>query len=71
MGGPGPVHGNGPGLAGVLLVAALTKRFSKGEVTMKDYLIPFTAGFVVWGAVFLAIDYAVMSLQGLSLIFHP
>lgn len=38
---------------------------------MKDYFIPFVAGFVVCGAGFLAIDYAIMSLQGLSLIYHP
>lgn len=38
---------------------------------MKDYLIPFGAAFVICGAGFLAIDYAFMSLQGLSLIYHP
>lgn len=38
---------------------------------MKVYLIPFTVAFVVCGTAFLAIDYAVMSLQGLSLIFQP
>jgi hypothetical protein len=38
---------------------------------MKDHVVPFIAGFVVFGAVFLAIDYAVMTMQGLSLIFHP
>lgn len=38
---------------------------------MKDYFIPFTAAFIVCCGGFLAIDYAIMSLQGLSLIFHP
>ena len=38
---------------------------------MKDYVVPFVAGFAVFGAMFLAIDYAVMSMQGLSLIFTP
>jgi hypothetical protein len=37
---------------------------------MKDYVVPFLAAFVISGAVFLGIDIAVMSLQGLSLIFH-
>jgi hypothetical protein len=40
-------------------------------VGLKDYVIPFSAAFVVFGAVFLGIDYAIMTLQGLSLIFHP
>lgn len=38
---------------------------------MKGYLLPFCialAGFVV---AFLTLDYAIMRLQGLSLIFHP
>ena len=38
---------------------------------MRDTVIPFVAGLVVFGAVFLTIDYAVMSMQGLTLIFHP
>lgn len=38
---------------------------------MKDTIVPFVAGFVVFGGVFLAIDYAVMTMQGLTLIFHP
>ena len=38
---------------------------------MKDYFLPFTAAFIAFGCGFLAIDYAIMSLQGLSLIFHP
>lgn len=38
---------------------------------MKDYLIPFTAAFILCSAGFLTIDYTIMSLQGLSLIYHP
>ena len=38
---------------------------------VKDYLVPFIAAFLVCGAVFLGIDYALMNLQGLSLIFQP
>ncbi len=38
---------------------------------MKDYLVPFMAAFLVCGGVFLGIDYVLMNLQGLSLIFRP
>lgn len=38
---------------------------------MKDYFLPFTAAFIICCGGFLALDYAIMSLQGLSLIFHP
>ncbi len=38
---------------------------------MKDYVLPFLVAFVVCGAAFLALDLAVMSLQGLGLFFTP
>ncbi len=38
---------------------------------MKGYIVPFVAAFVVCAVVFLGIDYALMNLQGLSLIFRP
>ena len=38
---------------------------------VKDYLVPFLAAFLVCGVFFLGIDYALMNLQGLSLIFRP
>jgi hypothetical protein len=37
---------------------------------MKDYIVPFVAAFAACGIGFLALDAAIMSLQGLSLIFH-
>jgi hypothetical protein len=37
---------------------------------MKGYLIPFVVVFLACGAGFLALDVGIMSLQGLSLIFH-
>jgi len=37
---------------------------------MKAYFLPFTGALVVFGLVFLALDFAIMRLQGLSLIFH-
>ena len=36
----------------------------------KDYLVPFSAAFVVFAAAFVLLDMAVMNMQGLSLIFH-
>jgi len=37
---------------------------------MKAYFLPFTSALVGFGLVFLALDFAIMKLQGLSLIFH-
>lgn len=36
---------------------------------MKDYLLPFVGAFIVFGIVFFALDFAMMNLQGLSLMF--
>ena len=36
---------------------------------MKDYVAPFAIAFVAFCLAFLALDIAVMSLQGLDLIF--
>ena len=36
---------------------------------MKDYVLPFACAFVVCAIAFLAMDYAVMAMQGLSLIY--
>lgn len=38
---------------------------------MKAYLVPFIAAFLVFGIVFLALDFSVMKLQGLALIYRP
>ncbi len=38
---------------------------------MKKYLVPFVLAFLVCGALFLALDVAIMNLMGLTLIFHP
>ncbi len=37
---------------------------------MKGYIVPFLVVFVLCGIGFLALDAAIMNLQGLSLIFH-
>lgn len=38
---------------------------------MKVYLLPFAAAFLVFGIVFFALDFSVMKLQGLALIYRP
>ena len=38
---------------------------------MKDYLVSFAIALLVFGAVFLALDFTIMKLQGLTLFFHP
>ena len=38
---------------------------------MKEYLASFGVAFVVFAVAFLALDIAIMNLQGLSLIFRP
>lgn len=37
---------------------------------MKAYLLPFIGAFVVFGIVFFALDFSMMKLQGLTLIYH-
>lgn len=38
---------------------------------MKDYLAPFAAAFVLCCVAFLAMDFVLMDVQGLSLIYRP
>jgi len=37
---------------------------------MKAYFLPFVGAFIVFGLVFLALDFSMMKLQGLTLIYH-
>lgn len=37
---------------------------------MKAYLLPFIGAFVVFSLVFFALDFTMMKLQGLTLIYH-
>ena len=46
-----------------------TENAAQGEAG-RGYLVPFIVAFAVFAAAFLAIDLILMSLQGLSLIFH-
>ncbi len=36
---------------------------------MKAYLLPFIGAFIVFGIVFFALDFSIMKLQGLALIY--
>ncbi len=38
---------------------------------LKGYIVPFAAAFLVFAVGFVTLDYAVMRLQGLSLIYQP
>jgi hypothetical protein len=38
---------------------------------MKGYLLPFAVAFAVWVLVFLGLDYAIMKMMGLTLIYQP
>lgn len=40
------------------------------NVKKRTYLLPFIVAFVVCCAIFLAMDSTLMSMQGLSLVFH-
>jgi hypothetical protein len=54
----------------VFLVVRAGLGGDEGEsMDIKNYLLPFTAAFVVCAAAFLLLDMAAMNLQGLSLIF--
>ncbi len=36
---------------------------------MKEYIIPFAVAFLAFGIAFLAVDYAIMHAQGLTVIY--
>lgn len=36
-----------------------------------SYLIPFIVSFVAFAVMFVVLDYTIMDLQGLSLIYNP
>jgi hypothetical protein len=37
---------------------------------MKAYLLPFVVAVIVFGIVFLSLDFTIMKLHGLTLIYH-
>ena len=71
MGGTGVVRGrrSRPGLA--VLVVSVRLTIASGGSQMKEYLIPFVVAFLAFGFAFLAVDYAIMHAQGLTVIYAP
>jgi len=37
---------------------------------MKAYLLPLVGAFIVFAIVFFALDFSIMKLQGLTLVYH-
>ena len=37
---------------------------------MKAYFLPFIGAFIAFGILFFALDFAIMKLHGLTLIYH-
>lgn len=37
---------------------------------MKAYLLPFIGAFIAFSLLFFALDFSMMKLQGLTLIYH-
>ena len=38
---------------------------------MKDHLVPFVVAFALCALAFLGLDYTIMKMMGLTLIFQP
>ncbi len=66
MGGAGPVY-HGTHRAGYLFLVAR----DWGVGIVRDFVAPFAIAFVAFCLVFLGLDFTIMKLQGLTLIFHP
>ena len=67
---PGAIHG-GPhchllGVLGRTVLAAILK----GDESVKDYIMPFILSLAVFGVGIFVLDWGLMNLQGLSLVFH-
>jgi hypothetical protein len=48
----------------------MTEQVPESKAGIKAYAVPFVVGFAVAALLFLGLDYVIMSLQGLSLIFE-
>ena len=71
VGRTGRIRGGSLGVGFLLLVASLRACGSVWRRDMRGYVIPFVVATILFGGGFLALDYAVMSLQGLTLIYQP
>ncbi len=52
-----------------VLVVSVGLTAALGGLHMKDYVIPFAVAFLAFGFAFLAVDYAIMHAQGLTVIY--
>lgn len=52
-----------------VLVVSVGLTVASGGSLMKEYLIPFVVAFLAFGFAFLAVDYAIMHAQGLTVIY--
>jgi hypothetical protein len=69
MGGTRAVHGRrGRFGVAVLVVPFCLTVVSRGS-KMKEYIIPFAVAFLAFGFAFLAVDFAIMHAQGLTVIY--
>ena len=71
MGGTPAVHGRRGRLGRTVLVVSVRLTVASGGSQMKEYIIPFAVAFLAFGFAFLAVDYAVMHAQGLTVIYAP
>ena len=71
MGGTPAVHGRRGRLGPVVLVVPVRLTIASGGSQMKEYVIPFAVAFLAFGFAFLAVDYAIMHAQGLTVIYAP
>ncbi len=69
MGRPDSVHRRHGGACRTVLVVSVRLTREPGENEMKEYAIPFAVAFVAFALGFLAVDYAIMHAQGLTLIY--
>jgi hypothetical protein len=53
------------------LVVSVGLTVASGGSQMKEYLTPFAVAFLAFGFAFLAVDFAIMHAQGLTVIYAP
>lgn len=69
MGGARAVRGRRGRIDLAVLVVPVGLTVALGGSKMKAYIIPFAVAFLAFGFAFLAVDYAIMHAQGLTVIY--
>ena len=69
MGGTRAVRGRRGRIDLAVLVVPVGLTVALGGSKMKEYIIPFAVAFLAFGIAFLAVDYAIMHAQGLTVIY--